>query len=84
MKIKGDSPNNTEEENSNVVAKFVRKEADQGRGDEDTEGEDCVPGVGAVSSRVDVNVIVFGFEEVTYMRAMSTSLMPMSFMWMVR
>ena len=38
-------PDNTEQENSNIVAKFVRKEADQGRGDEDTEGKDCIPGV---------------------------------------
>ena len=42
-------PDNTEQENSNIVAKFVRKEADQGRGDEDTEGKDCVPVVGAMS-----------------------------------
>ena len=42
-------PDNTEQENSNIVAKFVREEADQGRGDEDTEGKDCVPGVGAMS-----------------------------------
>ena len=38
-------PDNTEQENSNIVAELVRKEADQGRSDEDTEGEDCVPGV---------------------------------------
>ena len=39
-------PDNTEQENSNIVAKFVRKEADQGRSDEHTEGKDCVPVVG--------------------------------------
>ena len=38
-------PDNTEQENSNIVAELVRKEADQGRSDEDTEGKDCVPGV---------------------------------------
>ena len=42
-------PDNTEQENSNIVAKFVRKKTDQGRGDEHTEGKDCVPGVGAMS-----------------------------------
>ena len=42
-------PNNTKEKNSNIVAELVRKEADQGRGDEDTEGKDCVPVVGAMS-----------------------------------
>ena len=42
-------PNNTEEKNSNIVAELVRKEADQRRGDEDTEGKDCVPVVGAMS-----------------------------------
>ena len=42
-------PDNTEEKNSNIVAELVRKEADQGRGDEDTEGKDCVPVVGAMS-----------------------------------
>ena len=36
-------PDNTEQENSNIVAELVRKEADQGRGDEHTEGKDCVP-----------------------------------------
>ena len=38
-------PDNTEQENSNVVAKLVRKEADERRSDEHTEGKDCVPGV---------------------------------------
>ena len=38
-------PDNTEQENSNIVAKFVRKETDERRSDEDTEGKDCVPGV---------------------------------------
>ena len=38
-------PDNTEQENSNIVAKFVRKEANERRSDEDTEGKDCVPGV---------------------------------------
>ena len=38
-------PNNTEQENSNIVAKFVRKEANERRSDEDTEGKECVPGV---------------------------------------
>ena len=42
-------PDNTEQENSNIVAELVRKEADQGRSDEDTEGKDCVPVVGAMS-----------------------------------
>ena len=42
-------PDNTEQENSNIVAELVRKEADQGRGDEHTEGKDCVPVVGAMS-----------------------------------
>ena len=42
-------PDNTEEKNSNIVAELVRKEADQGRSDEDTEGKDCVPVVGAMS-----------------------------------
>ena len=44
MKIKGDSPNNTEEEDADIVSQLVGKEADQGGGDEDTERQDCIPG----------------------------------------
>ena len=45
MKIKGDSPNNTEEENADIVSQLVGKEANQGGSDEDTERQDCIPGV---------------------------------------
>ena len=38
-------PDNTEQENSNIVAKFVREEANERRSDEHTEGKDCVPSV---------------------------------------
>ena len=39
----GDSPNNTEEENPDIVAKLVGKESNQGGSDEDTERQDCIP-----------------------------------------
>ena len=42
--IKEDSPNNTEEENPDIVSQLVGKEADQGGSDEDTERQDCIPG----------------------------------------
>ena len=40
----GDSPNNTEEENPDIVAKLVGKESNQGGSDEHTERQDCIPG----------------------------------------
>ena len=40
----GDSPNNAEEKNPDIVAKLVGKESNQGGSDEDTERQDCIPG----------------------------------------
>ena len=39
------SPNNTKEENPNIVSQLIGKEADQGGSNEDTERQDGVPGV---------------------------------------
>ena len=42
---KGDSPNNAEEENPDIVAKLVGKESNQGGSDEDTERQNRIPEV---------------------------------------
>ena len=42
---KEDSPNNTKEENPNIVSQLVGKEADQGGSNEDTERQDGIPDI---------------------------------------
>ena len=89
-----DSPNNTKEENADIVSQLVGKESNQGGSDEDTERQNRIPEV-RLNIRVkqvfwqeEINLkIICGWIQVcriSYMRAMSTSLMPISFMWMVR
>ena len=41
----GDSPNNTKEENADIVSQLVGKESNQGGSDEDTERQNRIPGV---------------------------------------
>ena len=40
-----DSPNNTKEENADIVSQLVSKEPNQGGSDEDTERQNCIPEV---------------------------------------
>ena len=40
-----DSPNNTKEENADIVSQLVGKESNQGRSDEDTERQNRIPEV---------------------------------------
>ena len=41
----GDSPNNTKEENADIVSQLVGKESNQGGSDEDTERQNRIPEV---------------------------------------
>ena len=64
--VKGDSPNNAEEKNPDIVTKLVGKEPNQGGSNEDTERQDCIPGEKSNVSKVLLAFWVNNISRTTY------------------